>query len=210
MLGLLSLVGPKPPPPTPPTTVLTPEEHARLVAEVVSARPPTPDAAPVAQEYAEYLSLPNMTKLPLLTGFLSYSQKVDGGPNHKVDRRGVLIVEGELKSAFMLVHVSRPLEPWDAVYVTVDEKGGHLIGSQGLRVPPDATSTTYLFDMKRVPHNRSGEPDSPSDWFDLLHPGNRPVVHSFLSSFKPGAIDLSIFYACASQAPCSVKYEPIP
>jgi len=202
--------GPPPPPAQPKEmSVLTPEEHKRLVAEVSSAIVGELDGGTVGPRYSAFVSLPNMTKLPLFANFLSYVEDKDSAAKKYHDRRGVLVVEGEVKRAYVLVHVARPLHDWEKAYVTIDEKGGHLHGSESLSVPLDPRSTTLLYDAHDVPHDRNGVADPPSDWFSILVPGKRPVVHSFLSSVQPGLLDLSMFYECIEPGQCKVTYIPI-
>jgi hypothetical protein len=159
--------------------------------------------------FTDFLGLPNMVKLPLYANFLSYAQSSDSGPKKPVDRRDVLIVDGAVRQAYLLVHVARPLQTWEKVYVTVDERGGHLHGAEGLRAPVDPRSTTQLYDFHMVPHDVYGVAEPPSDWFSRLKPGARPIVHSFLSSTQPGLLDLSVFYECVEPGKCSIVHEGI-
>lgn len=184
-----------PPAPPRPTKTLTPQDR-QFIAETVTSAIAAADARAPEPSYPEFLSLPTLTKLQLFASFSSYAERADGGAMIPHRRRGVLVVDGDVRRAYVLVHVARPLRDWEKVWVTIDDKGGHLHGSEGLRVPPDPQSMMQLFDIRRIPHDRNGVPETPSDWFSLLKPGARPVVDAFLSSEQPALLDVSIFYEC--------------
>ncbi len=198
-------VEPKPPPRPQAVATLSSADRKAIADQVVHAMA-KPDAAVTVPDYAAFRDLPNMVKVPVVTNFLSYVVQTDAGARPNEYRHGALEVQGELKRAFFLIHVSRPLARWEQVWLTLQNKGGHLLTSESLPVPPDPRSTTLLYDARSVPHTRHGIEEPPSDWFAMLTPGNRPRLETFFSSSAPATIDVSLFYECIEVEKCKVTY----
>jgi hypothetical protein len=195
VLSLTFLGRPVPSSPAATTSSLTPQVIASAVVSAFEAK----DARAPEPPYPEFLRLPNMPQVQLLSSFLSFVEINDGGKIHRL--KGVFVISGEIKQAYVLVHVARPLKDWEDVYVTINEKGGGLRIAESLRVPPNPRFTTLLYDARNVPY---GTKEAPSDWFAMLKPDNRIVVDAFLNGEQASLLDVSLFYECVEPGTCGV------
>jgi hypothetical protein len=218
LFSAVAFIGKPPPPPLEQPAVpvkLSAEQRKQLVDDVRSALL-VRDAGPPTPDYSAFNDLPNMSKAEVVKKFWSYSEKTDAGMNEPHERLDVALeVKGALRRALVLVRVSRRLAPNEQVWLTIQNKGGHLLPTQSLPVPPDPQSMMLLYDTSDVPHARFGADglphpqESPSDWLSMLTSGNSPKLQTFLSATVGAFLDVSLFYECVEPGKCSVTPRPI-
>ncbi len=131
-----------------------------------------------------------------------------------------LLVKGTISDGYLYVKGSvngSALSKDDDIYVKLtqivegaySEFGGHLIGSQSLETPTNASSTELLFDLSSVRYKKSfadsNREVTSGNWLDVLNnAGNRTLI-GFTSTTRTGDIEeLSFYYECLPETDCEI------
>lgn len=167
----------------------------------------------IPTQYPDYSALSRMKKVELLTKFESWTPDARKDP---AKTKSVLVLDGgRLSTGYLYVKASvedRPMSRWESIFVQMNYKGGHLLRSKSLPVPPgDMTELLYALDdvsyISSVPYQENSN-YSKVNWFNQFNPGSRIRVDTFISSLKPAVIEeLVIFYDCADNDQCSLKVQ---
>jgi hypothetical protein len=164
-------------------------------------------------EYPDYTALSDMKRLTLVKNFESWT------PNSEIPNEFVKELKiaraGNISRGYVYIRASVDdvaLTRWESVYVKFDDLGGHLFRAKSLPVPNgDKTELLYALDdvpyLSSVPYSESRAPEH-ADWFSLVRSNSSFFVFSFISSLRPATIEeITIYYACAGAAECSLTIE---
>ena len=158
-----------------------------------------------------------MKKEVLVTDFTNSS--VDHEPTNVFTKS--LEVKGTIAGGYLYVKASvdqSSLTKDDDVYLKLtqnangkySEFGGHLIESQSLATPKNATSTELLFELSSVRYKKAYTDSNlevlSGNWLNVLNNGNSRIVLGFVSTERKGEIEeLAIYYECLEQTSCNIS-----
>lgn len=177
---------------------------------------PTPTSMP--SEFPDFEAYKSMNRsLVLAQNQITYSPK-----NQPVVGRlkKDLSVSGQFSRIYIYIEASvdnispdikgKPLSQWDSIYMTMNNKGGHLYRAQALKVPGD-TVTRLLYGLNQVPvislpYSENKTPIV-ANWFEEFNNSEMVKFDTFISSLRPGGkLDLvELRYECEVESPCEIK-----
>lgn len=126
-------------------------------------------------------------------------------------------VEGQFRRAYLFVNASvdngMPLTIYDSIYITLNQKGGHILRNKSLPMPASDT-TQVLYDMREIPFIENipySESKQPLfvDWLTELDSKESILFHTFLSSWRPGGLikEITIAFECEENSECDIVFK---
>ncbi|PWB38620.1 MAG: hypothetical protein C3F02_02815 [Parcubacteria group bacterium] len=163
--------------------------------------------------FPDYARLSQMQKLEIAKDFVSWT------PNSVLDNSKIKIVNirqnGEIADAYVYVRAvveDKKMTKFDSFYLKLANFGGHLFRPNTLATP-NSDATELLFPLEKIsylpaiPYDESRTP-SELDALKLFGAGKNINLYSFISSWRPGKIlELSLYYDCADDQPCSLELK---
>lgn len=187
------------------TTIQVSTQVKEAIADIEKER--------VASNYPDYNSLNSLKKLNIISNFESWT------PNAKKDPQKtqtvIVLDSGELAKGYLYIKASvegKALSRWESMFVQMNFRGGHLLRTKGLPVPPnEKTELLYALDdisyVITVPY-RENDNYSKTNWFNLFKPGSQIRIDTFISSLKPAVIEeMSLYYDCSDSVECSLSVK---
>lgn len=166
-----------------------------------------------ASDFPDFGSQSRLKKVELVKNFESWT------PSSQLRlekiKRLLIVEKGTLSKGYLYIRASldnKALTQWESIYVTMNDRGGHLFRPQSLPVPSSQKTELlyalndipYLLD---VPYNERATPVR-TNWFNQYREGSQIEVLAFISSLRSALIEeLTLRYECAKDSDCLLSIK---